>query len=183
LGCGPIEPGHSLIRTALFVPARLFNEQHGLPLLFPPAVATSESFVLRATQDRGVISIPADGESGEGTLSAFAICPKSTVVGLVSSAGQSDFVVDPSSFSAIGSSGAEIPLDLVWSLPSQPVNTTVSFPPGDAALFQVVLDDSVVDRGFTLYYTTSSGQEIPIAQGERGCGGAGGGAPVLIDID
>jgi hypothetical protein len=182
LGCGPIESGQSVINTSIFVPARIYNEQHGLPLIFLPAVATSQGFMQQA-QNRGVVSIPADALSGEGTLSASAVCPKSTVVGLASGAGQSDFVVDPASFSAIGSSGTDIPVSLVWSLPAQPANSTASIRPGDAALFQVLLDDSVTDRGFTLYYTSSSGKEIPIAQGERGCGGAGGGAPVLIDID
>ena len=154
LGCSPIDSGHSLLATSIFVPARLFNEQRGLPLLFPPAITTFDEFSFQGDHWPGhCVDSPQMEKAAKALSRRSWLAPNRPL-----SDWQAVWVSPISSsnrrcFSAIGSSGAEIPLGLVWSLPVHPLNSTASIRPGDVALFQVVLDDSVADRGFTLYYT------------------------------
>jgi hypothetical protein len=89
-------------------------------------------------------------------------------------------VIDPAALVARDLESGEVkPVSVVWSLPQADPDAPVVVHPGEMALFQIVVDS----RALELSYEPSDGQPVLLGQFYAGCGGGGGGLPVLIDID
>lgn len=184
LECVETVPGESLHLKSIIVPARVFNER-GLELWeFDPDFYAHDGFYRFQSLDAEGGAIPVPGETGDihGTINAIIPCDASDVFVLAQGLGaEGGFVIDPASFVAIDDAGGAVPASLaVWSLPEARREPSLHLRSGETALIHGVVD---ADPGhFDLYYSPLSGQAIFLGHSLQGCG-AGGGAPVLIDIE
>ena len=184
LECVETVPGESLHLKSTIVPARAFNER-GLELWeFDPDFYAHDGFYRFQSLDAEGGSIPVPDETGDiiGTIDAIIPCDATDVFVLAQGlSAERSFLVDPTSFVAIAEAGDAVPASLaVWSLPEARRETSLRLGLGETALIHGVVD---ADPGhFDLYYSPPVGQAIFLGHSLQGCG-AGGGAPVLIDIE
>jgi hypothetical protein len=177
LTCSEIASGRSLLVTSAVVPGRIFNERGWMSLL-GPAVATFDHFAAEEANGRS-IAIPGQHGDVAGTLTRVTACSSTTVFVLARGEGQQDFVIDPASFAAVDLDGTSKSISLAWSVPERAADAPVTVHPGELALFQILVDSPA----FELSYRSPAGQVVDIGQFIAGCGGGGGGAPVLIDVE
>jgi hypothetical protein len=178
LTCHDIESGQSVAVQSVVVPAQLFNEQ-SWETLHSPVSLSSENFVGLEENGRS-ISIPDQQGGVAGAITTATTCPFVGVFVRAWGFGQEDLVIDPAALVARELEDGEVkPASVTWFLPQADPDAAVVVHSGEMALFQIVVDSS----GFELSYEPPDGQPVPLGEFYAGCGGGGGGLPVLIDID
>lgn len=178
LSCEPVEPGRSLLRRSLIVPARVYNERQRFladygpgilsPAQFDPAYAT----LVRSASGEPVV-----------TMTGSTSCPVKDVVVLARNVSGAPLRIDPTAFAAVEEDGGAATAAPVveWSYPdaAPSPDAPLALDPGDSAIFQV--ETAIVARG-DLYYVTADEEAVAIAGVQRACGG-GFGAPTPIDME
>lgn len=178
LSCHDIESGRSLVIYSVVVPAQLFN-QRGWETLQSPVEMSSAGLAWKQANGDS-ISIPGQHGGVVGTLTTDTACPYSGVFVLARGVGQEDFAIDPAALVARDHvDGALEPVSVFWSLPPGATDTPVIVHPGEMSVFVIV----VGSPAFDLSYLPPGGQPLSLGSFPIGCGGGGGGLPVLIDID
>ena len=182
IACDEIVPQQSLVATSFYVPARLFNER-GYPLWFYGPIWFDSAEIARTERNGGAVVIPDREGQTIGTLAAAVSCVpqlKGSAFFLARNVTDgSNLTIDPSSFVAVGGPDETVTAPSVtWWLPAAPQDAPLVLSPGETALFQIAVDSEYFD----LSYTTSSGQTVSLGTYFWSCG-AGGAAPVLIDIE
>ena len=178
LECREIVPGQSMLAKLVQVPAQVYNEND----LWPFWLELDLDLFEELTRDDLTLPMPDPSGQVVGTIAAVHTCFASNLFGLARglSSGE-EFIVDPAAFIAIGDDGNSLPITLVWSLPEVASDAPLSLDTGEFALFQIVNDGP--DRYIgDLSYAPLGASPILLSHFEGGCG-AGGGAPVLIDVD
>ena len=182
--CQEVVPGESLAFVFVHMPARVYNER-----VLDLVEVFGADFLLYANlhgatvQASEIESVPIPDQDGTtaGTMRGFQSC-SSQVFDVLVRATDRSIVVDPASLVAIDPDGVTLPLSAVaWSLPEAQRETALDLEPGQSGLLHAVVDVGF-DRSFDLYYTAPNGETIYVASSATGCG-AGGAAPVPIDID
>lgn len=178
LMCYDIEAGQSLVVQSVVVPAQLFNEQ-SWDTLNGPVSLSSEEFAGLEENGR-YISIPDQQGGVMGSLTTTTTCPFAGVFVRAWGLGQEDLSIDPAALVARDLEDGKVkPTSVFWSLPQADPDAPAIIQPGAMALFQIVVDS----RAFELSYEPPDGLPVPLGEFYAGCGGGGGGLPVLIDID
>jgi hypothetical protein len=178
VGCRQIVPGASMLARTLQIPASVYN-MNGLDLVWQEL---DVGLFDQLTREDRPQPIPDASGQVTGTIAAVQNCLAFPLFGLARGTSASDdLVVDPSAFNAVGFGGQALPFTVIWSLPAAEPTAPVVLGKGEFALFQIVEDDP--DDDITdLYYNAPGATPIQLSHFEDGCG-AGGGAPVLIDVD
>jgi hypothetical protein len=172
--CRSIASEASLLLRSMIVPAAIFNEWGGFQGGEHPEIVSSD-------HQPTVIS---DGPgSSQGTLAPYFHCNEIFKVVAQNIDPKKDFVVDPSSFVAVYKmgdlAGQTVHPELrEWIFPAQSPASPLVLKPGEIALFELELSPI----WYTLYFETETGSLVDLGTNNGGCG-AGGAAPVLIDIE
>lgn len=178
VGCRQIVPGQSTLARTLQVPASVYN-MNGIDLFWQEL---DVGLFDQLTREDRTQPIPDASGQVSGTIAALQSCLAFPLFGLArGTSARDDLVVDPTAFNAVGFGGQSLPFTIVWSLPAADPTTPVELGKGEFALFQIVEDDPD-DNIADLYYSPPGAAPIQLSHFEDGCG-AGGGAPVLIDVD
>jgi hypothetical protein len=180
LTCDEVVPGESLYLRSIFVPAALYNATGKEPWEYE---LDFFSFGRPYHPETESVPIPDDAGDVAATLTTHLPCDTATFSVLAQGAGGgSGVVIDPSSFIAIDDTGVSLPIAMTaWLLPGARPETSLSLRPGESGLMLGVVE-AEPGQVFELYYNAPSGDVSFLARPVWGCG-AGGGAPVLIDIE
>jgi hypothetical protein len=180
--CGEVVPGQSLFLIFVLMPARVYNEKDTQHVSWSGA----DYFTFVGLQDNQLdsefASVPDETGTRVGTLTTFLPCNVSSFDLVARAEAGREFVVDRESLFAVDNNGAYLPVTVAaWSLPEARRETSLALRPGALGLLHgVVAAEPFQD--FDLYFAAPGGQSIFLAEAMWGCG-AGGGAPVLIDIE
>lgn len=181
LDCDEAVPGQSLYLKAISVPAALYNARENELWEYDPDFYAFQGLTAATEVNRPVPILDVSGED-IGTLRAFIPCAGTDLFVLAEGSGDA-FALDPSAFAVQVESTAATPQTLeAWSLPSASREATLTLHAGEAGLLHGRADATPADA-FSLYYAPASADPVLLANSIPNCGGAGGGAPVLIDID
>ena len=173
-----------LLYRSTNVPAALYNELGGFYLW--PEIASSY-WIEEMPDWRAPVPVSDGSGTVAGTLAAYFYCNETFQVVARNTGGESTFVVEPDRFVAayladpyVGElAGQSIRPELQeWMYPAIPDDSSLVLRPGEVGLFLL----TVPAIEFDLYYQTESGSFTLIGWNYGGCG-AGGAAPVVIDID
>ena len=183
--CQDIDHGRSLLSTTVIVPAREYNELAAPLEIYDPIFISSFDFAQLEADGQALDMTNVSGEVG-GTLTVASICLQHQFFVLASASRDGDGLqFDTSSFETFDEQGLSFSTAVTWYRPSAS-GTTVSMRPGETGLLHIeAVTDSFSEAD--LAFVTPDGQAIDLGIDSDdivvGCGGAGGGAPVLIDID
>jgi hypothetical protein len=115
-------------------------------------------------------------------LRAFIGC-SSTDLFVLAEGSANAFALDPAAFAVQVENPVATQETLeAWSLPSASPEATLLLGSGDYGILHGQADASLADA-YSLFYAPVTGDPVRLASSIPNCGGAGGGAPVLIDID
>jgi hypothetical protein len=180
LTCNEIVPGESLYLQSIIVPAAVYNATGKEPWEYE-----LDFFSFGSPYHPETETVPISGDTGDVVASLTTRLPCDTATFSVLArgvGGGGNVVVAPSSFIAIDDTGASLLIAVAaWSLPEARPETSLSLRPGETGILLGVVDADP-GQNFELYYSAPSGDVSFLAQPVWGCG-AGGGAPVLIDIE
>jgi hypothetical protein len=175
--CTEIVPGQSLRLKSLSVPASIYNER-GVPLfILDPDLRVFETL----TQHGSPLAIPDETGAATGALDGTNTCKDARTVFMLARNvnGQTPFIIDLSAFQATDIDGVPLPATVTMTFPETPPGSSLAVPPQETAILQIV----VASDYFNLSYASPSGEAIALGPFFEGGCGAGGGAPVLIDIE
>ena len=181
LDCDEAVPGQALYLKATTVPAAIYNTRGKELWEYDPDFYAFQGLTVASELNRPV---PIQGESGEivGTLRAFIGCA-STDLFVLAEGSANAFALDPSAFAVqVENSGATQETLEAWSLPSGNREATLLLGSGEYGVLHGHADASLADA-YSLFYAPVTGDSVRLTSSIPNCGGAGGGAPVLIDVD
>lgn len=187
--CVSFDDGEAFLRSSIQIPAAVWNAGRHFSMQTAPGIWIDGPAILlrlpayeRQTPE---VPVPGPGPGREpiGTLLTLQPCMSAEIFVLAQNDGSGgNFVVEPAAFVAINRvSGEPEPLTFVGHLyPSTPSDLAIALPPGAVGLLAFE-----VERPSDVYYELPSGESLPIGSGgpSVSCGGAGGAAPVVIDME
>jgi hypothetical protein len=181
LDCDEAVPGQSLYLKATTVPAAVYNARSMELWEYDP-----DFFAFQGLTDPSELNRPVSilGDNGEivGTLWAFISCA-TTDLFVLAEGSTNEFALNPSAFAVQVENSTASPETLdAWSLPSANREATLLLGSGDYGVLHGQADATTADA-YSLFYAPVAGDPVLLASSIPNCGGAGGGAPVLIDID
>lgn len=181
--CVALDGNDALLSSSVQVPAAVWNAGRGFD---DPDFDDPEILLRLPAHELAEPDVPIPGAGPNrppiGTLIALQRCRFAEFFLLARNDGEAgdDFVVSPAAVFAVNAdSGKPEPVTFVGHLyPSGPADVAMALPPGGVGLLAFA-----VAQHADVYYRSASGEPLRIGEAWGPCGGAGGAAPVVIDME